>query len=74
MSEIRIAPPDKAAEILKDKGYPVSAKLLRQLHRDGRLAAVWTGYRLLISIEKAVELFENGEVQKQQSGQIRRIS
>lgn len=58
--KIKIAPPDKAAEILRNMGYPINAKLLRRLHKEGTLPGTWTGKRLLIPIAKAVSLFENG--------------
>ena len=74
MDEPRIAPPDKAAEILRARGYPVGAKLLRKLYVQGKLPGLKTDKRLLIPIEKAVELFENGELQEPQSDRIRRVS
>ena len=58
--DIRVAPPDKAAEILRIKGYPVTGKFLRRLYREGQLPGTWTGKRLLIPIEKAISLLENG--------------
>lgn len=58
--DIRIAPPDRAAEILQGMGYPVSGKFLRRLYKEGQLPGTWTGKRVLIPISKAIELLENG--------------
>lgn len=56
----KMAPPDKLAGILKEKGYPVNGKMLRRLHRENLLPGIPSGRKLLIPIEKALELFENG--------------
>ena len=71
----RVAPPDRAAEILRDRGYPVSGKLLRRMYKEGTLPGTWTGKRVLIPLAKAVELLENGipAEHPEQSGTIRRI-
>lgn len=58
--KIRNASPDKAAAILRAEGFPVNAKMLRTLYNQGHLPAIWTGRRLLIPLNKARELFENG--------------
>lgn len=73
---VRIAPPDKAAEILRGMGYPVGAKFLRRLYKSGQLPGTFTGKRVLIPIAKAVELLENGTLteQAEQSGTIRQIN
>lgn len=72
---VRVAPPDKAAEILRSMGYPVSAKFLRRLYKAGQLPGTFTGKRVLIPIAKAVELLENGALTEQpiQGGPIRRV-
>ena len=57
---VRIAPPYRAAEILRSMGYPVSGKFLRHLYKAGKLPGTWTGKRVLIPIAKAIDLFENG--------------
>lgn len=64
--KVRVAPPDKAAEILRNLGYPVSPKLLRKLCRENRLPSTWTGKRLLIPISRAIELFEHGDPSRPQ--------
>jgi len=71
---VRIAAPDKAAEILREMGYPVSGKFLRRLYKEGKLPGTWTGKRVLIPIAKAVDLLENGHRAKQESCIIRRVS
>lgn len=68
----RVAPPEKAAAILRSMGYPVDAKLLRRLYKAGYLPGTWTGKRLLLSIAKAAELFENG-MPAEPPGPIRRV-
>ena len=74
--DVRVAPPDKAAEILRGMGYPVDGKFLRRLYKAGQLPGTFTGKRVLIPITKAVELLENGTLADQpaQSGAIRPVS
>jgi hypothetical protein len=69
----RVAPPDKAAGILRGMGYPVNAKLLRRLYKAGQLPGTFTGKRVLIPIAKAVELLENGTPTPERAGVIRRV-
>lgn len=71
-SSVRVAPPDKAAEILRGMGYPIDAKFLRRLYKAGQLPGTFTGKRVLIPIAKAVELLENG-IPTEQAGSIRRV-
>lgn len=72
---IRVAPPDKAAEVLRSMGYPIDAKFLRRLYKSGLLPGTFTGKRVLIPIAKAVELLENGALtqQPEQPESIRRV-
>ena len=72
---VRVAPPDRAAEILQGMGYPVNAKFLRRLYKAGQLPGTFTGKRVLIPIARAVELLENGSSAEQsaQIGTIRRV-
>lgn len=56
---VRSAPPNRAAEILKEMGYPhINAKLLRKLYRDGVIPGVDTGHKLLLPIARIVEILE----------------
>lgn len=61
--QLKCAPPDKAAEIIKNAGYPINAKLLRRWAKEGKYPAVWTGKRLLINIEKAIQFLETNTPQ-----------
>lgn len=60
---MKVAPPDKAAEIINKAGYPINAKLLRRWAKEGKFPAVWTGKRLLINIEKAIRFIETNTPQ-----------
>lgn len=73
---VRIAPPDKAAEILNKCGYSgVNPKLLRRWYKQGVIPGVHTGRKVLLPLEKIVAVLE-GDVAIQdnhQSGAIRQI-
>ena len=58
---VRLAPPDRAAAILTEIGYPVSGKTLRYWYKKGRIPGCDTGKRVLLNIEKIIEYFETGD-------------
>ena len=72
---VKIAPPDRAAAILTAKGYPINAKLLRRLYKQGKIPGTFTGKRVLLPIDRVIDLLEHGEAIETpaQSGAIRRV-
>ncbi|MFV0413332.1 MAG: hypothetical protein ACK5L3_08690 [Oscillospiraceae bacterium] len=74
---LKIAPPQKAAQILASRGYPLGEKLIRRLAVQKTIPATWTGRKWLISIEGTINVLENGEPSQQPAataaGQIRKI-
>jgi len=60
-ANLKVAPPDTAAEILRGLGYPVSGKLLRKWYKMGVIPGVWTGKRVLLNIGRIVEYLSTGD-------------
>ena len=76
MTAPRVAPPDKAAALLRSQGYPVGAKALRKWHAEGKVPGVWSGRRLLLNIDGIVAYLEQGDqpaLDVAQSGPVRRV-
>lgn len=58
---LRVAPPDKASEMLKSMGYEyVNAKMLRSWYKTGVIPGVNTGHKVLLPIARIVDVLENG--------------
>lgn len=60
--QLRSAPPDRAAELLKEMGHPdINAKLLRRWYKAGVIPGVDTGRKVLLPISKIVALLEGDD-------------
>lgn len=58
---LKMAPPDKATEILNEMGYPVNPKLLRKWAKEKKFPSCWTGKRLLLTIDAVVKYLNEGD-------------